>query len=99
MSTNEAELEDKDSESEADSAETRLDLAYDTSLKVLYCYCGERRRGDIKECLVAISRNNSLAIDINEIDLCRGGEGHNLAKDDIISKFLQTLANTSTMQQ
>ena len=54
---------------------------------VLYAYCGESRKGDIKECLDELAKKHKIKIVTKEIDLCRGGEAHNLTDDNVVNKI------------
>ena len=62
-------------------------------MPVLYCYCGESRRCDVSFFLREISAKNNCTVPCTEIDLCRGGEAHNLADKIFLDTLIARITN------
>ena len=80
-----------DVSSEDDAATTEPEDNDLDIYKIMYAYCGESRKGDIKECLDELAKKHKVKIVVEEIDLCRGGEVHDLTVDSIVDKLVLSL--------
>ena len=56
-------------------------------VKILYAYCGEARKGDIKDCLMELSRKPRRMVEVVELDLCRSSD-HDLSNDEYVQEII-----------
>ena len=64
-------------------------------IDILYCYCGESRRGDIKDCIEQIAAKHKVKAQIEEVDLCRGGAAHDLSDNNVVDALKKDLKRKS----
>ena len=50
-------------------------------IRILYAYCGEHRRGDIGDYIRQQAAKHQITVELEEVDLCRGGDAHDLTND------------------
>ena len=60
---------------------------------MLYAYCGQHRKGDIAQCLHTLASHVHVQIVVEEIDLCRGGDAHDLSNDDFVESLEARIKN------
>ena len=53
-----------------------------------YIYCGEKQKCDIDDCIQLIAKKKHCIVKLTEIDLCRGGDSHDIADDGIVATII-----------